>query len=132
MNWNLSIRKALVAGFLSLCVALPGCTLKQGDESIRGMTREDIKQRIVIGKSTKDSVCDEFGEPTARLAGNNGKDEWKYIYKERELTPVDFLPFVEKPKATGKALYVKFNSRGVVTDFSVEDVVEQSDAYWGK
>ena len=136
MNWNCSVRRGFVIAFLSLCMALPGCTLKQGDESIRGMTREDLKQKIVIGKSTKDSVCDDFGEPTSRTAGNNGKDEWKYIYKEKEFNAINFVPivssFVDKPKTTGKLLKVNFNARGVVTDFSIEDVIEQDEAYFGK
>ena len=136
MNWNLSIRKALAIGFLSLCVSLPGCTLKQGDESIRGMSREDVKKVITIGKSTKTSVSEQFGEPTSKIAGNNGKDEWHYIYKEKEFSALNFIPFakdvVDTPRATGKLMKVMFNARGVVTDFSVQDTLEQDDAYWGK
>ena len=52
MKWQFSWRE-VAAGCLVLSLTLSGCALKQGDESIRHMTREDAQQKIVIGKTTK-------------------------------------------------------------------------------
>lgn len=125
----------LVAAYLALGVMLSGCALKQGDESIRHMTREDVQQKIVIGKTTKDTVQAQFGEPTAKVSGHDGQDEWQYIYKERQYDALQFVMSAaglsEDPKATGKKLIINFTAKGVVSKFSVEDVIEQDKAHWG-
>ena len=134
MKWQFSWRE-VAAGCLVLSLTLSRCALKQGDESIRHMTREDAQQKIVIGKTTKDMVRAQFGEPTSTVAGHDGKDEWRYIYKERQYDAMQFILSItglaKDPKATGKALKVNFNAKGVVTNFTVEDVIEQDDAHWG-
>ena len=39
--------------------------------------------------------------------------------------------FGKDPKATGKVLKVNFNAKGVVTNFTIEDITEQDEAHWG-
>ena len=99
------------------------------------MTREEAQQKIVIGKTTKEMVRTQFGEPTSTVAGHDGKDEWRYVYKERQYDTMDFVMiatgFGKDPKATGKVLKVNFNAKGVVTNFTIEDITEQDEAHWG-
>lgn len=134
MKWKFSWREFAV-GCLVLSLALSGCALKQGDESIRHMIREEAQQKIVIGKTTKEMVRTQFGEPTSTVAGHDGKDEWRYVYKERQYDTMDFVMiatgFGKDPKATGKVLKVNFNAKGVVTNFTIEDITEQDEAHWG-
>ena len=127
--------REFVAGCFALSFVLSGCALKQGDESIRHMTREEAQQKIVIGKTTKEMVREQFGKPTSTVADHDGKDEWRYVYKERQYDTMDFVMavtgFGKAPKATGKVLKVNFNAKGVVTNFAIEDVTEQDEAHWG-
>lgn len=93
-----------------------------GSDVVRNATQDSIKQKIIVGKSTKVDVTRELGAPEDVINDpNNGSvEQWVYHATDTKGSPVAGVPIVGWIKhdftATVHLLYVFFNKRGIVSN----------------
>jgi len=96
------VKFVLCAGLLAIAACSPKV------ENHGYMKQGDIKEKLVIGQTTKDEVLTALGSPSAQ--SSFGEEAWYYITSRREATA--FF----KPKVTEQdVVRIDFDSAGVVS-----------------
>ncbi len=94
---------------LLLCLvflALAACSPKVDN---RGYMKDgDVKDKIIVGKSTKDEVIVELGSPSAK--SSFGAETWYYISSRQET-----VAFFKSEVVDQNVVRIEFNSEGVVS-----------------
>ncbi|WP_168403131.1 hypothetical protein [Erwinia amylovora] len=70
--------KAKVAGALLTLIVLSGCASTAGNQSIKNETQQSIASKIIKGRTTKQDISREFGEPTRKTTVDTNEDMWFY------------------------------------------------------
>lgn len=69
-----------------------GCVVSTKDEQFTGIDKSELKQ-IECGKTTKDELIDNFGEPTEQSMTSNGAEILRYqCIKKKDNSFVMFPP----------------------------------------
>lgn len=120
--------KNVLAVLLLAALGLAGCASTMGNESVSKVTAADVKQKIIVGKSTKKDVEQQFGKPGTVQSSKNG-DTWIYQYGQAKSDAVSFIPvvgmFMGGIDATSKTVTVEFAKNGVVRDATYGESTER-------
>lgn len=84
------MKKIITAALVSF--ALSGC-YSFGNQTLKNVTQEDVKAKIVKGKTTKSEVLTAFGEPDKRIASDN-EEKWSYSMHNYRSKPTSYIPLV--------------------------------------
>ncbi|MCL1825058.1 MAG: hypothetical protein FWG26_03815 [Betaproteobacteria bacterium] len=110
---------------LSLIVGLTGCaaTRSAGNEKIAHLTYEEVGQRIVKGKTTKQEVLDWLGSPTetAVLRSTNEEESEMWVYAYARVKAVRAPFYVSMTTQARKGLSLTFGEDGTVSRFTFSD-----------
>lgn len=122
------MKKPILSILLLAALGLAGCASTMGNESVAQVTAADVKQKIIVGKSTKKDVEQQFGKPGTVQSGKNG-DTWIYQYGQAKSDAVSFIPVVGMYlggiDSTSKTVTVEFNKAGVVRDATYGESTER-------
>ncbi|MEI7341434.1 hypothetical protein WCT87_08090 [Pectobacterium brasiliense] len=84
------MKKIITAALVSF--ALSGC-YSFGNQTLKNVTQEDVKAKIVKGKTTKSEVLTAFGEPDKRIASDD-EEKWSYSMHNYRSKPTSYIPLV--------------------------------------
>ncbi|UUE58991.1 hypothetical protein [Pectobacterium aroidearum] len=84
------MKKIIIVAFVSL--TLSGC-YSFGNQTLKNVTQEDVKTKIVKGKTTKSEVLTAFGEPDKRIASDD-EEKWSYSMHNYRSKPASYIPLV--------------------------------------
>ncbi|MBA5239177.1 hypothetical protein H2Y54_21940 [Pectobacterium aroidearum] len=84
------MKKIIIVAFVSL--TLSGC-YSFGNQTLKNVTQEDVKAKIVKGKTTKSEVLTAFGEPDKRIASDD-EEKWSYSMHNYRSKPTSYIPLV--------------------------------------
>ncbi|QQA74594.1 hypothetical protein [Pectobacterium parmentieri] len=84
------MKKIIIVAFVSL--TLSGC-YSFGNQTLKNVTQEDVKAKIVKGKTTKPEVLTAFGEPDKRIASDD-EEKWSYSMHNYRSKPTSYIPLV--------------------------------------
>ncbi|MFJ5398379.1 hypothetical protein [Pectobacterium sp. CHL-2024] len=84
------MKKIITAALVSF--ALSGC-YSFGNQTLKNVTQEDVKNKIVKGKTTKSEVLTAFGEPDKRIASDD-EEKWSYSMHNYRSKPTSYIPLV--------------------------------------
>ncbi len=84
------MKKIIIVAFVSL--TLSGC-YSFGNQTLKNVTQEDVKNKIVKGKTTKSEVLTAFGEPDKHIASDN-EEKWSYSMHNYRSKPTSYIPLV--------------------------------------
>jgi len=122
------MKRVLLSTSLMIVISLSGCASTMGNESVAQVTAADVKQKIIVGKSTKKDVEQQFGKPGTVQSGKNG-DTWIYQYGQAKSSPLSFVPvvgmYIGGIDAKSKTITVEFKKTGVVRDATYGESTEQ-------
>jgi len=110
---------------MSLVVGLAGCaaTRSAGNEKIAHLTYEEVSQRIVKGKTTKQEVLDWLGSPTETMVLRSPNEEvsevWVYAYARVKAVRAPL--YVSLTTQARKGLTLTFGEDGTVSQFTFSD-----------
>ncbi|WCG82243.1 hypothetical protein [Pectobacterium sp. A5351] len=82
--------KKIIIVLVSL--TLSGC-YSFGNQTLKNVTQEDVKAKIVKGKTTKAEVLTAFGEPDKRIASDD-EEKWSYSMHNYRSKPTSYIPLV--------------------------------------
>ncbi|UYA59917.1 putative lipoprotein [Pectobacterium sp. F1-1] len=82
--------KKIIIVLVSL--TLSGC-YSFGNQTLKNVTQEDVKAKIVKGKTTKAEVLTAFGEPDKRIASDD-EEKWSYSMHNYRSKPTSYIPIV--------------------------------------
>lgn len=85
-----TIALALLAASFSILV---GC-VNSGNQTLKNETQESVKSKLVKGKTTKDDVLTQFGEPYSRSTQDDGNEVWSYVMHNSQMNATSFIPVV--------------------------------------
>ncbi|AYH00945.1 hypothetical protein C5E26_08380 [Pectobacterium parmentieri] len=83
------MKKLIIVAFVSL---LSGC-YSFGNQTLKNVTQEDVKAKVVKGKTTKSEVLTAFGEPDKRIASDD-EEKWSYSMHNYRSKPTSYIPLV--------------------------------------
>jgi len=105
---------------IPLSVLLTGCAI--GNSSISNESSETLQQKLVKGKTTKEQVLSQFGEPSER-GTNEGVEYW--AYQTATSSAVAYIPFASLVTGNsgirGKYLRIVFNKKGLVDSYDTTE-----------
>ncbi|MBA5239199.1 hypothetical protein H2Y54_22070, partial [Pectobacterium aroidearum] len=84
------MKKIITAALVSF--ALSGC-YSFGNQTLKNVTQEDVKNKIVKGKTTKSEVLTAFGEPDKRITSDD-EEKWSYSMHNYRSKPTSYIPLV--------------------------------------
>lgn len=86
--------KAKVAGALLTLIVLSGCSSTAGNQSIKNETQQSIASKIFKGRTTKDDIQKQFGEPTRKATVDTNEDMWFYSIINSNMSAMSYIPIV--------------------------------------
>ncbi|WP_233985925.1 hypothetical protein [Pectobacterium versatile] len=84
------MKKFIIVTLVSL--TLSGC-YSFGNQTLKNVTQEDVKAKIVKGKTTKAEVLTAFGEPDKRITSDD-EEKWSYSMHNYRSKPTSYIPLV--------------------------------------
>ncbi|MEI7154860.1 hypothetical protein WCT80_20350 [Pectobacterium carotovorum] len=84
------MKKIIIVTLVSL--TLSGC-YSFGNQTLKNVTQEDVKAKIVKGKTTKSEVLTAFGEPDKRITSDD-EEKWSYSMHNYRSKPTSYIPIV--------------------------------------
>lgn len=85
-------RLQLVLAVLAISVFfLQGCSTS-GNQKLKDQTQSSIDEKILVGKSTLQSVRDEYGDPYSTITTDGGGLIWIYRYQHGTPWNRNFIP----------------------------------------
>ncbi|MEI7126392.1 MULTISPECIES: hypothetical protein [Pectobacterium] len=84
------MKKFIIVTLVSL--TLSGC-YSFGNQTLKNVTQEDVKAKIVKGKTTKAEVLTAFGEPDKRITTDD-EEKWSYSMHNYRSKPTSYIPIV--------------------------------------
>ncbi|WP_147198904.1 outer membrane protein assembly factor BamE [Pantoea sp. CCBC3-3-1] len=104
--------KAKVAGALLTIIVLSGCASTAGNQSIKNETQQSIASKIFKGRTTKQDIQKQFGEPTRKTTVDTNEDMWFYSVMNSNMSATSYIPivgiFTNGTDMKSKALTVTF------------------------
>ena len=104
--------KAKVAGALLTIIVLSGCASTAGNQSIKNETQQSIASKIIKGRTTKQDISREFGDPTRKTTVDTNEDMWFYSIMNSNMSAISYIPiaglFSNGTDMKSKALTVTF------------------------
>lgn len=82
--------KKIIIVLVSL--TLSGC-YSFGNQTLKNVTQEDVKAKIVKGNTTKSEVLTAFGEPDKRITSDD-EEKWSYSMHNYRSKPTSYIPIV--------------------------------------
>lgn len=86
--------KAKVAGALLTLIVLSGCSSTAGNQSIKNETQQSIESKIIKGRTTKQDISREFGDPTRKTTVDTNQDMWFYSIMNSNMSAMSYIPIV--------------------------------------
>lgn len=86
--------KAKVAGALLTIIVLSGCASTAGNQSIKNETQQSIASKIFKGRTTKQDILQQFGEPTRKTTVDTNEDIWFYLIMNSNMSATSYIPIV--------------------------------------
>lgn len=86
--------KAKVAGALLTLIVLSGCASTAGNQSIKNETQQSIASKIFKGRTTKEDIQKQFGEPTRKTTVDTNEDMWFYSIMNSNMSAMSYIPIV--------------------------------------
>ncbi|WP_099350976.1 hypothetical protein [Erwinia amylovora] len=86
--------KAKVAGSLLTIIVLSGCASTAGNQSIKNETQQSIASKIIKGRTTKQDISREFGDPTRKTTVDTNQDMWFYSIMNSNMSAMSYIPIV--------------------------------------
>ena len=86
--------KAKVAGALLTVIVLSGCSSTAGNQSIKNETQQSIASKIFKGRTTKQDILQQFGEPTRKTTVDTNEDMWFYSIMNSNMSATSYIPIV--------------------------------------
>lgn len=86
--------KAKVAGALLTLIVLSGCSSTAGNQSIKNETQQSIASKIFKGRTTKQYILQQFGEPTRKTTVDTNEDMWFYSIMNSNMSATSYIPIV--------------------------------------
>lgn len=86
--------KAKVAGALLTIMVLSGCASTAGNQSIKNETQQSIASKIIKGRTTKQDISREFGDPTRKTTVDTNEDMWFYSIMNSNMSAISYIPIV--------------------------------------
>lgn len=86
--------KAKVAGALLTIIVLSGCASTAGNQSIKNETQQSIASKIFKGRTTKQDIQKQFGEPTRKTTVDTNEDMWFYSIMNSNMSAMSYIPIV--------------------------------------
>jgi len=86
--------KAKVAGSLLTIIVLSGCASTAGNQSIKNETQQSIASKIIKGRTTKQDISREFGDPTRKTTVDTNQDMWFYSIMNSNMSVMSYIPIV--------------------------------------
>ncbi|PWD67085.1 hypothetical protein [Pectobacterium parmentieri] len=84
------MKKLIIVAFVSL--TLSGC-YSFGNQTLKNVTQEDVKAKVVKGKTTRSEVLTAFGEPDKRITSDD-EETWSYSMHNYRSKPTSYIPLV--------------------------------------
>lgn len=73
---------------------LPGCASTAGNQSIKNETQQSIASKLYKGRTTKQEILRDFGEPTRITTVDTNEDMWVYSIMNSSLSAMSYIPIV--------------------------------------
>lgn len=86
--------KAKVTGALLTIIVLSGCASTAGNQSIKNETQQSIASKIMKGRTTKQDILQQFGEPTRKTTVDTNEDMWFYSIVNSNMSATSYIPIV--------------------------------------
>ena len=86
--------KAKVAGALLTLIVLSGCASTAGNQSIKNETQQSIASKIIKGRTTKQDILQQFGEPTRKTVVASNEDMWFYSIMNSNMSAMSYIPII--------------------------------------
>lgn len=86
--------KAKIAGALLILIVLSGCASTAGNQSIKNETQQSIASKIFKGRTTKENIQKQFGEPTRKTVVDTNEDMWFYSIMNSNMSAMSYIPIV--------------------------------------
>ena len=115
------MKKFFLGVSLVLSLGLVGCGMRAGNENLSKMNLNTIKQKIVVGKTTKKEIRRLLGNPQGQGIDPHIGEYWMYSFMQSKIKASSYIPIVgifaggTKTKMT--TLYIYFNKNGVVKKY---------------
>ena len=87
-----SIRKAVFAALIAMCISMPAC-VSSGNKSLKEHTVESLAGILVPGTSQA-SVTEALGDPLSVTYTDSGREIWFYELVQGKMTAQSFIPVV--------------------------------------
>jgi hypothetical protein len=65
-----------------------GCASTAGNQSIKNETQQSMASKIIKGRTTKQDILQQFGEPTRKTAVDSNEDMWFYSIMNSNMSAV--------------------------------------------
>ncbi|WP_240149737.1 outer membrane protein assembly factor BamE domain-containing protein [Erwinia amylovora] len=75
-------------------ISLSGCASTAGNQSIKNETQQSIASKITKGRTTKQDILQQFGEPTRKSAVDKNEDMWVYSIMNSNMSAMSYIPIV--------------------------------------
>lgn len=89
-----------------------GCASTAGNQSIKNETQQSIASKIFKGRTTKQDILQQFGEPTRKTTIDTDEDMWSYSIMNSNMSVMSYIPiagiFSNGTDIKTKALTVTF------------------------
>ena len=72
---------------------LMGC-VNSGNQALKNENQESVKSKLAKGKTTKENVLSQFGEPYSRSTQEDGNEVWTYVMHNTQMSSISFIPVV--------------------------------------
>lgn len=82
------------AGSLLTIIVLSGCASTAGNQSIKNETQQSIASKIIKGRTTKQDISREFGDPTRKTTVDTNQDLWFYSIMNSNMSAMSYIPIV--------------------------------------
>ena len=100
--------------------SLTGC-MTAGNSKIASETNASISEKIKIGKTTREEVRTQFGEPRSIESNSNTFETWTYVFIKAHADGKSFIPFAGVFIGGGSSettvLVLSFKKDGIVSDY---------------
>jgi outer membrane protein assembly factor BamE (lipoprotein component of BamABCDE complex) len=97
--FNTKFKRAALGAVTAAVIAMPallaGCAI--GNSALDNETQETLEQKLIRGKTTKDQIISQLGQPGQRGASASGQEYW--VYSLGKIGGKVFIPFA--PLITG-------------------------------
>jgi outer membrane protein assembly factor BamE (lipoprotein component of BamABCDE complex) len=118
MNKNQPVRSFFVLAAMGLALAAAACSPKV--DSGGYVKKDDIKEQITEGKTSKEEVLSKLGSPSSQ--SSFGNEAWYYITSRKEA-----YAFLKPDITEQEVIRIEFDKKGLVSSVSTYDKSQSAD-----